>query len=200
MEVNNILICGDSFAAESLATTDSWTQLLAKDYKIKNVAMAGISEYKILSQLKISNLNRYDLVIISHTSPNRIHTLTNPLYSDKSHRYHYSDVLFSDVEDKLGENINADYLYKYFMNVFDFEYYRYVHSCCCSDIDALTTSIKTMHITHFEWDKFYQFENLHNFYSLWCKHKGNINHYDAIANEVIYDSIIMYIKEKEKEH
>ena len=46
-----ILIAGDSFAAE-WPGTHGWSKMLAEHHDVKNVAQAGVSEYKILKQLK----------------------------------------------------------------------------------------------------------------------------------------------------
>ena len=61
----NVLIAGDSFAAE-WPGSNGWVKLLAKNYDVTNVAQAGVSEYKILQQIKNANLNKYDLVMICH--------------------------------------------------------------------------------------------------------------------------------------
>ena len=63
-----ILIAGDSFAALYPGERQGWPNLLSEKYNIKNVAQAGISEYKILNQIKSENLNQYDLVIVSYKS------------------------------------------------------------------------------------------------------------------------------------
>ena len=60
----NVLIAGDSFAAE-WPGSNGWVKLLAKKYNVKNVAQAGVSEYKILQQINTANLDKYDLVIVS---------------------------------------------------------------------------------------------------------------------------------------
>jgi|APSaa5957512535_1039671.scaffolds.fasta_scaffold24862_2 hypothetical protein len=185
-----VLICGDSFAADVLSDKTSWTKLLTNEYDVTNVASPGIGEYKILQQLKSNISNDYDYIIISHTSPNRIHTMENPLYPKKSHPYHISDVLFNDVDDKRGDNSDADWLYDYFLKVFDVEYYKYVHTSCCRDIDELTNIQNVLHITHFEWDDFYQFgHDFRNFYPMWLQNKGQVNHYNDVGNGIIFDSI-----------
>ncbi len=195
MEVKGkVLICGDSFAAKELSSVSSWTHLLSDDYSITNIATPGIGEYKILQQLKSKVLSKYDFVIVSHTSPNRIHTMENPLYPNKSHPYHLSDVLFNDANDKKHDNTNAACMYEYFLKVFDVEYYKYVHTCCCHDIDTLTSGVNVFHMTHFEWDDFHQFQgHFHNFYTMWLKNKGQTNHYNDNGNAMIYNTVRMWM-------
>lgn len=190
MKLKKILICGDSFAANTLSTDDSWTHLMKSDFEITNKASPGVGEYKILQQVKSEKISKYDYIIISHTSPNRIHTLENPLYDEETHTYHSSDVLFNDCRNKLGKHPDADFLYNYFLKIFDLDYYEYIHMCCCRDIDELTKGHKTIHVTHFDWDGFYDFgKRFYNFYPIWEKNKGNINHYSALGNRKIYEKI-----------
>ena len=49
----NILICGDSFAADwtKKYNGNGWVNMLCNDFNITNVAEAGVSEYKIYQQL-----------------------------------------------------------------------------------------------------------------------------------------------------
>ena len=58
----NVLIAGDSFAAE-WPGSNGWVKLLAKKYNVKNVAQAGVSEYKILQQKFSTIMYRLDLKI-----------------------------------------------------------------------------------------------------------------------------------------
>ena len=50
--MSNILICGDSFAADWTKKYDGtgWVNMLTKDHTITNIAEAGVSEYKIYKQ------------------------------------------------------------------------------------------------------------------------------------------------------
>ena len=53
--MNNILIIGDSFAADwtvKYPTVVGWPNLLAKNYNVVNLAQAGAGEYKIY-QVKV---------------------------------------------------------------------------------------------------------------------------------------------------
>ena len=91
----NILIAGDSFAAE-WPGEDGWVKLLAKKHNVTNVAQAGVSEYKILKQIKNASLDEYDAIIVSHTSPSRVHTPEHPLHKEGLHKD--CDLIWTDLE------------------------------------------------------------------------------------------------------
>jgi hypothetical protein len=179
-----LLICGDSFSSTQLSGNTGWPVLLRNMYDVTNISQPGVGEYKILQQLKSQNLQLYDLIIISHTSPYRVHCEENPLY-DKDHLYRKSDIIFADAENKKTP-ISLS-VCDYFNLVFDLEYYRFVHSSCCAAIDQLTTQLPALHITHFEWDDLYQFPKLINFYKHWKKNTGQYCHYSVQGNEQVYN-------------
>ena len=82
--MKKILIAGDSFAADWTVKHigGGWVNLLTKDFKVKNVAEAGVSEYKIYKQLLNQNLVDYDHIIVSHTSAYRIPIEEHPIHKD----------------------------------------------------------------------------------------------------------------------
>ena len=94
-----ILITGDSFAADwtiKYPNICGWPNMLAKEYSVTNVAQAGVSEYKIWKQIKCQNLQNFDIVIVSHTSPSRVHTFHHPIHSkDKLH--YNADLMLNDI-------------------------------------------------------------------------------------------------------
>lgn len=188
-----ILIVGDSFSSEQLSGEFGWPALLRKQYNIDNMSAPGIGEYKILQKLIASGIGKYDLVIVSHTSPNRLHCETNPLYPS-SHVYHRSDIIFADAEYKSKQNPIAKSLVDYFEHVFDVEYYKFIHSCCCREIDQLTKNVPTLHITHFDWTGLYEFAGMTNFYKLWLKNRGQYSHYNKVANEIIFKELTLLIQ------
>lgn len=184
----NILIAGDSFSSAELSANFGWPGLLAQQHQVTNISAPGIGEYKILQRLQQQDLASYDRVIVSHTSPNRVHCEHNPLYPP-GHIYADSDLIFADVENKSKTDSVAESMYQYFVKIFDPEYYLFVHHACCEKIDQLLANHKTIHITHFDWTDFYQFDSMLNFYDLWKQNPGTYNHYTQQANQVILQTL-----------
>lgn len=170
-----ILVAGDSFSSDKLAGECGWPAQLAQAHSVTNVSQPGAGEFKILRQLELQNLTDFDLVIVSHTSPNRVHAETNPLYPS-GHVYRNSDILFGDVESKVSKDPVARSMFDYFTQVFDIEYYHFVHTCCCERIDQLTKDYNVIHMTNFEWTHLYPFDPLFNFYNLWLEYPGEYAH------------------------
>ena len=80
-----ILICGDSFAADWTVKYNDylgWPNLLAQNYNVKNIAQAGVGQFKIYKQLQSVNIKDFDVVISSYTSPYRVHTYNHPVHSN----------------------------------------------------------------------------------------------------------------------
>lgn len=185
--MDKVLIIGDSFSSVQLADNYGWPALLAKKYNVTNLSQPGIGEYKILKKLQTHNLQLYDLIIISHTSPFRLHCEENPLYPP-DHLYRNSDIIFADAEQKKSTDAQA--IVTYFTKIFDIDYYKFIHYNCCCEIDKLTSGLPVLHITHFEWDNLYQFKKLINFYTYWTTNKGTYNHYTQEANQYILETIL----------
>ena len=95
-----ILIAGDSFAAKWPDTTVGWVDLLSKDHKVTNVAQAGVGEYKIYKQIENIDQNLYDCIIVSHTSPSRIHTPSHPIHTAGFHKD--CDLILTDISEKFS--------------------------------------------------------------------------------------------------
>jgi hypothetical protein len=184
-----ILICGDSFAADwtiKYPTATGWPNLLSKHHEITNLAQAGCSEYKIYLQLKSAELETFDYIIVSHTSPNRIYVKKHPVhFNDPLHKD--CDLIYSDLnsQDITLAGIAVDF----YENYFDSDYAMFVHNLICKEIDSLTSIKSVLHITNFNWDKLYPFKNLKNFQDLFKTNRGLMNHYDSEGNFIIYDYI-----------
>ena len=180
-----LLICGDSFAAnwQLKYQGTGWPNMLADVCDVTNVAQAGCGEYKIYQQIKNQNLSKYDKIIISHTSPYRIHTLNNPIHlGDALH--HSSDFIYEDAKANGLDDIT-----NFFEKYFDLEYGEFVHKLICEQIDNLTKSLPVIHITHFNWKNLYQFPQLLNFCNLRKNHSGLINHYSDSGNKLVYNKL-----------
>ena len=96
----NILIVGDSFAADWTVKYKGigWPNMLSKRHNVTNLAQAGCSEYKIYKQLLSVNLDDFDYIIASHTSPYRIYVTEHPVHSmDKLHND--CDLIYTDLKE-----------------------------------------------------------------------------------------------------
>lgn len=173
-----ILIAGDSFAADwsTKYKVQGWPNLLAQEHDVTNIAQAGCGEYKILTQIKSQDLRNYDAVIISHTSPYRVHTCYHPAHSqDALHKN--SDFIYSDVK---ANNIHS--MVEYFEKFFDLEHAVDIHTMICKEIDYITLPYKPIHITHFDWKGLFSFRDLINFNAVHKKNPGDANHYNNAGN------------------
>ena len=177
----NILICGDSFAADWTVKSNKpgWVNF----FNNKDIhAQAGVGEYKILKQLQRANLKLYTHIIISHTSPYRIHTIVNPLHTNDE--LHYAcDFIYDDVRNRLPD------VEKFFTDYYDLEYSIYIHTKICRDIDKLTQNYNTIHISHVDWTGLYKFTNQIDFSTL-KKSINKSNHYSDKHNKIVYNNIL----------
>jgi hypothetical protein len=188
----NILISGDSFAADwtvKYPNQKGWPNLLKNQFKIKNVAQAGCSEYKIYRQLENEKLEKYDHIIICHTSPFRIPTIKHPIHcNDVFHKN--CDLLYTDIKENLEKNPELISICDFFENYFDFESAIFNHTLICKEIESITSLYNTTHIVNIDWKDLYQFRNLLSFYKLFQKNRGLMNHYDDNGNEIVYKTIL----------
>jgi hypothetical protein len=192
--MERILICGDSFAADwtKKYSGEGWPNLLEKHYQVTNLAQAGCSEYKIWLQLEsqIDQLDHYDHVIISHTSPYRIYVKTHPVHS-KDPLHHSSDLIYLDIVDKQQSNPNIDLIVEWFEKYFDLDHARFIHELLCKKIDQELSArgVDALHITNLDWSDLYQFDDILNFEHLFEKHRGLMNHYDQVGNNQIFNAV-----------
>lgn len=181
-----IFIAGDSFATDwsiKYPTMQGWPNMLAGIHTVTNVAEAGCGEYKILKQLTSHALSDYDAIIVSHTSPYRIHTTFHPIHSkDKLH--YNSDFIYEDCKAH-----KLKFMTEYFEKCYDLDYAKYVHTQICKDIDLATNINKVIHITHSTWQELWQFPKLLNFEGLAQLEPGNANHYSTSGNQLVFDTL-----------
>lgn len=185
-----IILFGDSFGYQKNNNAyPSWVDLLSSHTFIDNKCQCGISEYKILQQIKNSNLDEYDKIVITHTSPYRTFVKYNPLhFNSDTHRD--CDIILADVESRTDDFSVA--CQQYFKYIFDPEYAIDVHNMICTEIDLITKNYDTIHITHFDYLKLkcYQFKNFINFYPIWEKNRGPVNHYNEYGNQQVYETVL----------
>jgi hypothetical protein len=186
-----LLICGDSFAADWTVKYNDigWPNMLANDYKITNLAQAGCSEYKIYKQLISVDINDYDRIIVSHTSPYRIYTTNHPVHAnDKLHKN--SDLIYTDLKEHSKTNKKLLPLIDFFENYFDTESAIFTHTLICEKINELLKNHpQVLHISNLNWNGLYCFPNLLHFEYLFKEHRGLMNHYTLQGNEIIYKKI-----------
>ena len=95
---------------------------------------------------------------------------------------------FSDINQGDTEFSQACRLY--FKHIFDLDYAVDLHNMICQQIDQLCQDLPVIHITHFDYEKLYQFPNMINFYELFLQHRGPVNHYDQYGNGQVYQSLL----------
>jgi hypothetical protein len=191
-----ILICGDSFAADWTVkyAGKGWPNLLADRYDVTNLAQAGCSEYRIYRQLQAVNLSRFDKIIISHTSPNRIYVTDHPIHRNDS-LHGNSDLIYSDIKEHSKKTSVLDPIIHYFEQYFDLEYAEFVHNMLCERIDNLTKQHDVVHITSFSWDGLFLFPDMIQFENTFAEHSGSMNHYDEEGNAIIFNRLVKRLEE-----
>jgi hypothetical protein len=192
-----ILICGDSFAADWTVKHpgNGWPNMLAEQHEVVNLAQAGCSEYKILKQLESTDLNTYDRIIVSHTSPYRIYVKKHPIHhADSLHKD--CDLLYSDIKAHAIKNKNLVPIVNYIENYFDLDHATDIHRLLCKEIEQLVESIKdqVIHIANIDYKTIYSFKNMINFDNLFASNSGSMNHYDSKGNEEVFKILSTTLK------
>ena len=177
-----VAVFGDSFAASQDPV--SWTR--QSNWDVDNFATNGSSEYRILKTLKDTDISRYDLIIVVHTSANRIYVPQNPLY--KNHDTHSNcDLIYLDMYSKPDSEYR-DHVVWWFENVFDLDSAQHMHELLIKESLELTKHKRSIHLTFFE--------NLHKdvfcLYNVWQQNLGNVNHLNLQGNQLVAD----FIKDK----
>ena len=182
-----LLVTGDSFAADWKLKNDSypsWWEYLANDHDVTNLAQAGVGEYKILKQILSVDIKHFDYIIISHTSPYRIHTLQNPFHTTGIHKN--SDLIYIDVLHQSPSPEKSHCIF-WFENMFDTEYALEVHWLIREKIDLVLANKNILHLNFF--DKDLQKEKDIDLKYLWSRYPGPINHMNKIGNQKAYETI-----------
>ena len=183
-----LALFGDSFGYQDSAEEfDSWVTLLSKHYKIHNYCQAGSSQYKILKSIQLVDLDQYDHVVITHTSPGRVYVKYNPLHQNTT-KHKDCDIILSDIENNSDRFSVACQLY--FKYIHDMDYAIDIHNMICKEIHELTQHHNPCHITHFDYQSLYQFPGLINFHSMFRDNRGSVNHYNQIGNCRVYQTVL----------
>ena len=184
-----LLLAGDSFAAE-WPGENGWPKLLAKQHDVTNVAQAGVSEYKILKQLHNAELKDYDAIIVSHTSPSRVHTQNHPLHKKGLHKD--CDLIYTDLEDRNSLfNPSLRAAKGYFEFNYDDHYYQTIYSLLRKEIYTLLHEKKYLSMSHHNIAKAFIWEDNHlDFSEFWQKHRGKENHYTEKGNKKVLQIVL----------
>jgi hypothetical protein len=190
---SKILICGDSFSADWMKKTGNkgWPNLLADENHVVNLSQAGCGQYKIYKQLKKYDLAKFDCVIVSHTSPYRIHVNQHPIHhGDLLH--HSCDLIYEDLTSHAGKSDEIRFFVDFFEKYFDLEHAVYIHGLICRDIESYLTAYngKVIHIRNIPWDGFYCFPDMLDNSDVFFSHRGNSNHFSDEGNMIVYDRVI----------
>jgi hypothetical protein len=188
-----ILIAGDSFAAKWPNTNLGWVNLLEQKYQVVNLAQAGVGEYKILKQLQSINIKDFSTVIVSHTSPSRLHTPAHPLHKQGFHES--CDLLANDVIDRcsvLNPSLRA--AQGWFKYHYDDQYQIDIYNLIRQQINNIIT-VPYISLTHVDiaTEQTIEFCNL-DFSDLWREYRGSINHYTEEGNRIVFDRIVDQIE------
>jgi len=200
-----ILIVGDSFSADwTVKYPDGigWPNLLALDHSIINLSQAGVGEYKILCQLRsIQNIDQFDLVIVSHTSPYRINTKQHPVHStDLLHSN--ADLMFADIEHHLKRfsnkfNLSLRSAFNFFVYHSDDKYQETVYELLRQKINNMIGEVPCIVISTLNVDtKFLKEKIIVDLTNIQQNYPGFINHLSKDGNQLAYKKIIDTISQK----
>jgi len=189
--MTNILICGDSFAADWPG--EGWPKKLALKYNVKNLAQAGVGEYKILKQIGSVNLLNFDLVIVSHTSPSRVHTRQHPIHRQGLHEN--CDLIYNDVDRLNFFNKSLKAAKGWFDYHYDDEYQTDIYNMLREKIKDMIKK-PYISISHADIPEDLVIENNHiDFRSIWNDHRGDVNHYTDLGNTLVFETLDKKIQE-----
>jgi len=200
--MKKILIIGDSFAADWSVKNNNfpgWPNMLANKYAVTNLAQGGCSEYKILKQLvSVKTLDKYDVVIVSHTSPYRVYTRLHPI--------HYKDVLHKNADLMLNDLVYHQSKLRNFFNIslrsainifekhFDQEYLEDIYRLLREKINVILKDKKVIVLNNFEHSKEFCSEKVVLDFSDELKHNpGPVNHATQEINLKIFHHLEQYI-------
>lgn len=187
--MKRVLIVGDSFAADWPG--QGWTKMLAEKFDVVNLAQAGVGEYKILKQLQSVDCNSFDTVIVSHTSPSRVHTPLHPLHKTGLHKN--CDLIYEDLQRPSWFNKSLRAAKDWFNFHYDDQYQIDVYLLIRKEIER-TITVQYVSISHADFGIDLSIEKDHiDFKDLWKKHRGTVNHYDDYGNLAVYKKLMELI-------
>lgn len=192
--IKKILIAGDSFASAWPDSNTGWVNLLAEHYSVTNIAEPGIGEYKILKQIESVDTTKFDIVIVSHTSPSRIHTKNHPLHKTGFRKN--CDLIINDLDNRFNIfNLNLLASKLFFRYHYDDEYQIDIYNLVREKINNLIQT-KYISVSHVDIANQLKIETKHiDFSDLWQQERGVVNHYTEVGNIAVYNKIKAAIEE-----
>ena len=135
-------------------------------------------------------LKDYDAVIVSHTSPSRVHTLDHPLHKEGLHKD--CDLLWTDIEDRTSLfNPSLKAAKGYFKYHYDDNYYQTIYSLLRKEINNLLSGKAYLSMSHVEVAKYFIHEDNHlDFSDFWKANRGTENHYTEQGNRKLFNIIV----------
>lgn len=163
--------------------------MLAHYYDVTNLAQAGVGEYKILKQIESTNIDQYDIIIVSHTSPSRVHTPRHPIHKEGFHKN--CDLLYNDIADRNSWfNPSLKAAQNWFDYHYDDPYQIDIYNLIRKQINDILCKKNYISITHTEISKDLSIEpNNIDFSNLWKKERGPINHYTVEGNKAVFKQL-----------
>jgi len=199
-----ILLAGDSVASDwqmKHPNQKGWPNLLAEKYDVTNVAQAGVGEYKILKQIQSVDLSKYDSIIISHTSPNRIHCVRHPIHTD-SILHKDCDLIYTDLL-AHKENKDCQLAVDFFERYFEIDYYQDITDLICKEILNILgeySHLNQLHLVNINKKQLYDFLPSYDINWIFTKYRGGINdmnHLTSEGNKIMVKEIEKMIAEQQ---
>lgn len=183
-----LLIAGDSFAADwskKHPGAQGWPNHVAQHHEVTNCAQAGCSEYRIYQQLRSQNLDDYDVIVISHTSPYRIYTEHNPLRTNDQLHEH-CDLLYSDICYHANRHSDYESVRVYFEKFFSLDYAVFCYELTRKEITAMIGARRVIEISHMPVPGHVDID----FSDVWQQHPGSVNHYNVSGNKQVAQRLL----------
>ena len=194
----NVLIMGDSWAAdwsEQYSEYLGWPGIIAEQLSVTNIAQAGVSQYSIYRQFEHQDLDQYDRIIISITSPYRLYTPQHPHHKTGLHRN--ADLIYADCEYHASQHPDNESVVtaaNFFKHHFDTEYAEQLHQIwvdkCLNQLDPDRTIVTS----NIQYNREYVVGQVYvDGYPVWQSYPGKINHLNAEGNQIFAQNLLQLL-------
>ena len=192
--MRNILICGDSFAVDYEKYNVSepgmkpphkgWPNYLAEKHNVTNVATPGVGQWKIWKQVDKADLDKFDTVIVSVGTPNRVYCKSHPIHKEGMHKH--SDLMYMDIDRRSWFNKELTTAKNWFLYFYDQEYQDDLYEMITEKmLDTIKdknyillghnySRILGHHYTKIDFDD----PHFIDCGDLWTHERGSVNHYN----------------------